>query len=88
MRVLLLHLVPYVVYGQSNAISCLYLLSNTCSSDLRSVWSIERCFHSIILFFAIILHFKFYPAIGRLKHVVFLGLQTLGVNYLSLYFPQ
>ena len=39
-RVFQLQLVVYLLYGQSTAISCLYLLFNMCSFNLRSVWSI------------------------------------------------
>jgi len=48
MRVFLLHLVVYILCGQPNAISCLYLLFSRCSCSLRRTWSIQLQFHSLI----------------------------------------
>jgi hypothetical protein len=49
MRVFLLHLVVYVLCGQSKVISFLYFLFSRCSCSLGSVWSIQRHFFPVFL---------------------------------------
>jgi hypothetical protein len=67
MRVFILYLVVYLVYGQSNAI-------------FFPLFVVQKVF---LLFSAIIPHLKCYPAICRFRYVLRIGLQTLGVNYIS-----